>query len=374
MTDVTVLGGGVNGVTTALTLRLQGYETRLVTADRADRTDQPPPELASCWGAGAIHPHAVAMDDLDQVFQDSLDAFELCREAGTMGVRRQHHLWLADAEGDLPPAEDLIEPEQAGVPPIDGQAKRSELYMAEMQAYLPRLYHLFEAGGGIVEQRRVARDDLAELPGTVVNCTGYWSRELFDDEELYAVKGHLIQVDDADLPRQDGEITSYVYEQEDEDSLYCFPRHDAVFLGGTHLEGTPAPGGEWDGEEADGPMLDLGGTEVPERVLTGNREILERLGVELDGATMHGGVGYRPMRDRVRLERETVDGTPVVHNYGHGGAGITVSWGCALRAAELAVRGVAPSGCAPYFDGGDAVGNHLRNLVGEKMEQRADTG
>lgn len=368
MTDVTVLGGGVNGITTALTLRLLGYETELVTADRADRVDEPGPELASCWGAGAIHPHAVAMEDLDAVFADSLDAFEICRQASVMGVRRQQHLWLSDT-GDLPPDEDLNEPATVEDPPVDAHAKRSELFMAEMQAYLPRLYHLFEAGGGEVHQRRVERDGIVDLAGeTVINCTGYWSTELFDDEELYAVKGHLIRVDDADLPRLDDRITSYVYEREDGPGLYAFPRHDAVFLGGTHLEGRPQPGGDWEGETVDGDMIDVGGTEVPEHIIEANRPILAELGVDLDGHTIHGSVGYRPMRDEVRLEREDVDGIPVVHNYGHGGAGITLSWGSAVRAAALAVEDIDPSGRAPHCWGGDAVGNHLRRLLGQKVD------
>jgi D-amino-acid oxidase len=36
-------------------------------------------------------------------------------------------------------------------------------------------------------------------------------------------------------------------------------------------------------------------------------------------------VGLRPVRPAVRLERVG----DVVHCYGHGGAGITLSWGCA---------------------------------------------
>ena len=35
-------------------------------------------------------------------------------------------------------------------------------------------------------------------------------------------------------------------------------------------------------------------------------------------------VGLRPFRPSVRLERETLGGQSVVHNYGHGGSGITV--------------------------------------------------
>jgi D-amino-acid oxidase len=47
-------------------------------------------------------------------------------------------------------------------------------------------------------------------------------------------------------------------------------------------------------------------------------------------------VGLRPARTAVRLEREVLPGgRALVHNYGHGGAGITVAWGCAREAAEL---------------------------------------
>jgi len=54
-------------------------------------------------------------------------------------------------------------------------------------------------------------------------------------------------------------------------------------------------------------------------------------------------VGLRPVRPTVRLERaERGDGFagPLVHNYGHGGGGVTLSWGCAREAAALVTSGL----------------------------------
>ena len=45
--------------------------------------------------------------------------------------------------------------------------------------------------------------------------------------------------------------------------------------------------------------------------------------------------GLRPVRNPLRCEVESVGGTQVVHNYGHGGAGVTASWGCAEYVVSL---------------------------------------
>jgi D-amino-acid oxidase len=49
-------------------------------------------------------------------------------------------------------------------------------------------------------------------------------------------------------------------------------------------------------------------------------------------------VGLRPYRRAgIRLESARLgDGRPVIHNYGHGGAGFTLSWGCAEEVCRLA--------------------------------------
>ena len=48
------------------------------------------------------------------------------------------------------------------------------------------------------------------------------------------------------------------------------------------------------------------------------------------------------MRSAIRLERERVAPDRwLIHNYGHGGAGVTLSWGCADEVARL-VKGIVP--------------------------------
>lgn len=51
-------------------------------------------------------------------------------------------------------------------------------------------------------------------------------------------------------------------------------------------------------------------------------------------------VGLRPFRiSGFRVEREQMGATTVIHNYGHGGGGITLSWGTSQLAIDLGVPG-----------------------------------
>src|SRR5439155_13946509 len=50
-----------------------------------------------------------------------------------------------------------------------------------------------------------------------------------------------------------------------------------------------------------------------------------------DAPVLSVAVGLRPVRPAVRLEAEG----RVVHCYGHGGAGVTLAWGCAGEVAAL---------------------------------------
>ena len=63
---------------------------------------------------------------------------------------------------------------------------------------------------------------------------------------------------------------------------------------------------------------------------------------QLAGARVIGHrVGLRPARPEVRLEVQELEGTRIVHDYGHGGGGVALSWGCAREASAL-LTGTAP--------------------------------
>ncbi|HEX4292222.1 MAG TPA: FAD-dependent oxidoreductase, partial [Trebonia sp.] len=99
------------------------------------------------------------------------------------------------------------------------------------------------------------------------------------------------------------------------------PHGDLVVLGGTAYEGASDMAPRAD--VADRIMRDCAAA-FPS--LRGARVVAQR-------------VGLRPVRPAVRLEAEALPGGRVLwHNYGHGGAGVTLSWGCAadLTAAVLA--------------------------------------
>jgi D-amino-acid oxidase len=96
------------------------------------------------------------------------------------------------------------------------------------------------------------------------------------------------------------------------------PRSHDIVVGGTDDEG------EWD-RTPDPDVAKL----ILERAIA--------LVPQLRRAAVVGHrVGLRPARPRVRLDVEArADGTRVVHCYGHGGAGVTLSWGCADEVASL---------------------------------------
>jgi D-amino-acid oxidase len=191
-----------------------------------------------------------------------------------------------------------------------------------MPIYLPWLLREFVSSGGFFEQRAVrSLQEAASYGDIVLNCTGLRARTLCGDETLVPVRGDVVRVVNPGLR------VSVRDEENPKGRTYVHPRtHDCI------LGGTSEPG-EWD-------------TSLDPAKAAAIVERCVELAPELEGSeVLEHHVGLRPSRpDGVRLELDTavLSGSRLIHNYGHGGAGITLSWGCAEDAAALAKRALQP--------------------------------
>lgn len=304
-----MVGAGVAGLTTAVVLAESGRRVRVWARETGGRTTSA--VAGALWWPYRIEPEALvgewALASL--VVYEELAARP--EETGVRLVEGVHHGLRLDGLG----------PWAARVPGLtdtdEGVAAR--LPLIDMPVHLAWLRERLERAGGTVEEREVA--GLAEVPApVVVNCTGLGARSLVPDPAVRPVRGQLVVVENP------GITTWYtsVDEAEGGVSAYFFPQPGGLLLGGTAEEDAWSP--EPDPAVAAAIVARCAAVR-PE--IAGARVLAHR-------------VGLRPYRSSVRLARELrPDGGVVVHNYGHGGAGITVAWGCAREAAGLVDAGPA---------------------------------
>lgn len=298
MFDVVVVGAGVIGLTSAIRLREAGARVALVAAD-------PPAHTVSAVAAAVWYPTRTDPDP--RVLAWAGETYdELARQAaaGAPGVVMRRTRMLVQ------PADD---PWWAPVVPDfedRGGEWRFTVPTVEMGPYLEWLVARL-AGEGVALERRRLRDlaEAGRLAPVVVNATGLAAGELCADPAVVPARGRIV------LVANPGIETSVRDEHHPAGMAYVHPRSRDVVLGGTFEPG------EWD-------------TSPDPRVA---REIVARctaLVPELAGAPVLGEkAGLRPVRrggPRVGLDPQALPGgARMIHNYGHGGAGVTLSWGCA---------------------------------------------
>ena len=309
--QIVVVGCGVSGLSSAIRLQEGGHEVRIWTRDV-------PPNITSNIAAAIWHPYKAF--PIDRVVGWGQRTYAVLRELAqtpATGVTLTEGLEVYREPVDDPWWRDCIEhfrratPEELGSEYKDGYVFDSAV--VETPIYLTYLISRFQGLGGVIEQREVTSlsDPLAQSD-IVVNCTGLGARTLLDDAELFPIRGQILRTTRPDIER------IMLDEDEEYGVTYVVPRSGDCILGGT------AQVGNWSlepsNEDAAG-IIDRCSHLAPAvRGVT----VLEQL------------VGLRPGRTTVRLEVEkAADGKLVVHNYGHGGAGITLSWGCAEEVSGL---------------------------------------
>lgn len=314
MNDVLVIGGGVAGLTTARCLLAAG--ARVQVAARAFVAGTTSAVAGAFWYPYRAYPEAQVAAWSFTGYRRFAALAETTPEAGVL-VRVATELFPTATPTpawarDLPDFRHLGPGE---VPPGFHNGHRFTSLVVETPIYLPWLLGEVQAAGATLTTRSFTSLDeaLAECP-RVVDCAGLGARELAADPSMFAIRGQLVRVDNPGL------TNVWIDDHSGRGITYIVPRSRDVILGGT----------------ADERQEDT----TPDEALA--RDIVARcarLEPALAGAALRSiAVGLRPARPTVRLEAERRPGGLVVHNYGHGGAGVTLSWGCAEAAAELALR------------------------------------
>ncbi|WP_432084805.1 FAD-dependent oxidoreductase [Streptomyces sp. bgisy095] len=307
---VVVVGAGVAGLTTAVVFAEAGASVHVVAEHVPGVTS-----LAdgAMWGPYLVEPK----DKVDQWGQRSLEIFRKLAEDPSTGVRLTSGI-EASRTAEEPPDWATSLPGFRPCEPADLSAGFSVGYrftvpLIDMPAYLYYLLRRLDAAGGTVERRRLASLANAAPAGVVVNCTGLGAQELAPDHDLRSIRGQHVVVTNPGLTEFFSEDTGL-----SPDLLCFYPHGDTVVLGGTAVDG-----------EGDLAPDDKAAASI----LAHCAEVEPRLA---EASVLEHRIGARPTRARVRVEAERMeDGTVVLHNYGHGGAGVTLSWGCAEEAASL---------------------------------------
>ncbi|KAI8110509.1 hypothetical protein M9435_002183 [Picochlorum sp. BPE23] len=323
--SITVLGGGVIGLTSALRIKQQYPDASVTIIGEKIATETTSEGAGGLWKPFAL---TGTPDSLVNAWgKETLDHYMgiyLSPDAPKAGIVLTSAYELFQEKVDDPAWATLVPQfrhlteEEIAFYDHSGTHVHGIAYttiIAEGRLYMQWvLSKLMEAGNVDIVRKRIER--VSEIGGAqvVINCTGLGARELFNDQSMYGIRGHVLRVR---APWVRHHVESHSLDASK--PAYIIPNTDTVVLGGTKV-----PGDE-----------DTTSTEEE------RQEIFDRCQAIVPSLSsaeiLSSWVGLRPGRNGIRLEAEMLDGTniPVIHNYGHGGSGLTLAWGCAGNVLKL---------------------------------------
>ncbi|MEP6709619.1 MAG: FAD-dependent oxidoreductase [Verrucomicrobiota bacterium] len=302
---VAVVGAGVSGLTCGILFAERGYRTAIF----ADKIGQQTTSAA----AGAIwYPYDAK--PIGKVIAWALETYEalvdLSRKSGTGVSMLELRMFSRSAEIQIPKwaaplGARLVEPS------VLRNGFVMNIPLMDTTIYLDYLTRRFaEAGGATTGNVRFEKlDEVDPKFDLVINCAGFGAKRLVEDADLEPHRGQVAIGPKIDL--------SYAVVCDDAPLMYAIPRTNDCLFGGTN---------ELSEDRHSDPATTL-------RIIDECARVLKIDAPEV----LAERVGIRPFRrSGVRLERAQLsDGRALIHNYGHGGAGFTLSWGCARQVYEL---------------------------------------
>lgn len=308
MKSIAIIGAGICGLSTAYTLVEKGYHVSLYARDF-------PPDTTSNRAAAFWFPYHIE-NDLRCIrwSQASYQKYlSLLHEPATgVSIKELHKVSKssdapADYWKDFIPAGTCSALDASEFPEEFQEGYALQVPLIETQIFLPWLLDFLGDKGVKLIRREVK--ELSELTTEhdwVINCTGLGSRELCHDQSIYPIRGQV-----ALLPPQ-ANTPIFLYEEQ---PFYIVPRKDATIIGGTFEENV------WDT------------TPEPDTIQRLYQQAKNMFPVLAEHPVTGSWAGLRPFRKVIRIEQE--QGTNIIHNYGHGGSGFTLAWGCAEDIAAM---------------------------------------
>jgi D-amino-acid oxidase len=307
---VAIVGAGVSGLTCAVLFAESGFETAVFAEEIGDRTNSA--AAAAMWYPYDVGPGA-------EVVPWALIGYgrflELARDPQS-GISLIELRVFSRAGAIEPP--DWAQPfsahalSRAEIPRAFVAGFSIRVPLIETGKYLAWLgARLRKAGSAVTSTVRLrVLEEVDRDFDLVVNCAGVGARDLVPDSEMEPHRGQVAIVDKIDLP--------YAVVCDDPPLMYAIPRSEDCVFGGTN---------------------DVSENRQPDPAATARiiQECERVLGTS-NTTLLRERVGLRPCRrSGVRVEADKLpDGRAVIHNYGHGGSGFTLSWGCAQTVLELA--------------------------------------
>jgi D-amino-acid oxidase len=316
---VVVVGAGVIGLTTALVAARAGHKVMVVAANRPEETVSSVAaaiwtpyhaEPASWIGPWAATTFEVLAELAAAVPEAGVQMCEgiVVHRAGTAPLP-----WPATVAGNRAARADEIPEGAAG-------GTVCTVPIATMSTYLPWLQQQCTSLGVKWEWRLVqSLTEAADQDTVVVLATGLQSHGLHSDDGLYPVRGQVARIGNTSIEQW------IIDDANPAGSTYVIPRADEVICGGTAEIGATS-------------LLPDRATE--QRILDSALKLSPSLA---EGTFLGSRVGLRPGRHLIRLELRDEEERPVIHSYGHGGSGVTVSWGVAYATLDLIGEAASPS-------------------------------
>ena len=301
---ISVVGAGISGLTTAYVSREKGHDVKIIAKDFSPNTTSN--KAAAFW-----FPYHIRNDErginwckisyekyLTLAKQSSSGVSMIKLLKGIIDSRNDDMSWI----NFMPEGSYKIV--DSGLAKTYQSQYEVEVPLIETQIFLPWLMTELKTMNVEIKQQELNSFSEINDADIIINCTALGSQHLCNDEELIPIRGQVALLEPDDF--------SFIF-LDNEMPIYIVPRQDAIIVGGTFEEGifdTTCEPATLDNILYNAYALF---PELKEKKIIGN------------------WAGLRPYRPIVRVEREK----NIIHNYGHGGSGYTLSWGCAEEVTRL---------------------------------------